>query len=332
MTIRSLIHTSLLCLALITHSLLAMGADLTLSSNAPKSYIVEEGDTLWDISAIFLEDPWLWPDLWRANPAINNPNLIYPGDQIHLHIHQDGFYLSHQVSSASADTDPIETQQSLIPVAAIKEFFTKPLLISTEQFMQAATIIGSHENRLMFAQGDSLYVTNSQNMKMGEMYSIYRQGSALHDPVTHKLLGHQTIEIGQALVTHPGVPATIKLTKTTREVVAGDRLTIMHDSSPTDLRVHRADMPVTGQIISLFNALSQAGNYQIIIANAGHNQGLRPGHIVSLARRGATKHDHQLTNENIADAVIFRAFEEISYLLILNAERPVKVGDLVSSS
>ena len=45
-------------------------------------HTVKQGDTLWDISRQYLKDPFLWPQIWEANPSINNPHWIYPGDQI----------------------------------------------------------------------------------------------------------------------------------------------------------------------------------------------------------------------------------------------------------
>ena len=67
-----------------TISLISVADEVRLNKEAPKTYIVEKGDTLWDISIIFLEQPWLWPKLWRLNPEISNPHLIYPGDILKL--------------------------------------------------------------------------------------------------------------------------------------------------------------------------------------------------------------------------------------------------------
>lgn len=50
-------------------------------TQAIKEHTVVKGDTLWGISQGELNDPFLWPDVWKANPSVANPDLIYP-DQI----------------------------------------------------------------------------------------------------------------------------------------------------------------------------------------------------------------------------------------------------------
>ena len=57
---------------------------LKIRDDAPASYVVQKGDTLWDISALYLNEPWLWPQLWQMNPQVDNPHLIYPGDTLTL--------------------------------------------------------------------------------------------------------------------------------------------------------------------------------------------------------------------------------------------------------
>ncbi|MGL5775336.1 MAG: LysM peptidoglycan-binding domain-containing protein, partial [Aeromonas veronii] len=76
-------QTILACL-LVTVSQAALADQLRLKAGYPESYVVQKGDTLWDISGKYLSEPWLWPRLWNINPQIANPHWIYPGDVLHL--------------------------------------------------------------------------------------------------------------------------------------------------------------------------------------------------------------------------------------------------------
>src|SRR5687768_10957329 len=68
---------------------IATGSNIPLTENAPDEYVVKPGDTLWDISSVYLRDPWYWPEIWYVNPQVENPHLIYPGDVLKL-VYIDG--------------------------------------------------------------------------------------------------------------------------------------------------------------------------------------------------------------------------------------------------
>ena len=71
-------------------STILLADELKLKADAPTLYQVKAGDTLWDIAGLYLQHPWLWPNLWKLNPQVNDPHLIYPGDELHLQFDADG--------------------------------------------------------------------------------------------------------------------------------------------------------------------------------------------------------------------------------------------------
>ena len=75
------IYLLLVCLSI---SSISIAETVTLNADRPDQYVVQKGDTLWDISAQFLQEPWYWPTIWDVNPQIENPHLIYPGDVVSL--------------------------------------------------------------------------------------------------------------------------------------------------------------------------------------------------------------------------------------------------------
>jgi len=71
-------------LAFLSLASISIADTVTLNPDRPDEYVVQKGDTLWDISARFLQEPWYWPTIWQGNPQIEDPHLIYPGDVISL--------------------------------------------------------------------------------------------------------------------------------------------------------------------------------------------------------------------------------------------------------
>ena len=71
-------------LALFAFAVPGYADTVALKSDHPDRYVVQKGDTLWDISTRFLKDPWRWASVWTINDQIKNPHLIYPGDVILL--------------------------------------------------------------------------------------------------------------------------------------------------------------------------------------------------------------------------------------------------------
>ena len=324
---------------------------VTLKSSAPEQYIVQEGDTLWDLSKQFLNQPWYWPEIWYMNPQVQNPHLIYPGDIInvfyvggkpYITVNGDNRVSGIERLSPVMRGEPIEATQKVIPIQAIEQFLTRPLVVGQEELDSSPHIVASRDDRLVYGLNDIVYIRNSADLNLDGLYSVYRPGTALTDPETETILGYEAIHVGDGKLTKAGEPASLYLTNAKREIFRGDRILEVEDLDiDADLEPRAPDQAIDGRIIYLYNAITQVGTYQIVVANVGKNKGLSKGHVLTINKAGRTvndpyakdKNDAQviLPNENSADAIIYRVFDNLSYLFILDANRPVRIGDLVNT-
>ena len=324
----------------------------TLKASAPEQYIVQKGDTLWGLSNRFLNQPWYWPEIWYMNPQVNNPHLIYPGDVINVFYVGGRPYLTvdgeTRVSgieklSPSMRGEPIEATQKVIPIQAIEQFLTRPQIVDASQLESSPHIVGSRDNRIIYGANDSVYARGTNDFSVSSQFHVYRPGTVFTDPDSGDILGYEAIHVGDGEVSSEGDPATVYLTSATREVLRGDRLLKINDIDADTAFYPRApDGDIDGKVIHLSNAITQVGTYQIVVSNVGKDQGLEKGHVVTINKAGelvrdshakaSQTEDVRLPNEPTADAIVFRVFDNISYLFILDANRPVRTGDIISSS
>ena len=323
----------------------------TLKSSAPEQYIVQKGDTLWDLSNKFLNQPWYWPEIWYMNPQVQNPHLIYPGDEInvfyvggkpYITVNGDNRVSGIERLSPIMRGESIEATQKIIPIQAIEQFLTRPLVVSIDELESSPHIIASRDDRLVYGSNDLVYIRDSANLEQDGLYSVYRPGTALTDPVTEVILGYEAIHVGDGKITKSGDPATFYLTNAKREIYRGDRILEAENLEiDEDFYPRTPDQEINGQLIYLYNAITQVGAYQIVVANVGKNHGVEKGHILAINKAGrlvsdpyAKKQQEEkvlLPDERSADAIVFRVFDNLSYLFILDANRPVRSGDLVST-
>jgi LysM repeat protein len=323
----------------------------TLKSSAPEQYVVQKGDTLWDLSNKFLNQPWYWPEIWYMNPQVQNPHLIYPGDVInvfyvggkpYITVNGDNRVSGIERLSPIMRGEPIEASQQVIPIQAIGQFLTRPLVVSIDELETSPHIIASRDGRLIYGSNDLVYLRDSASLEVDQSYSVYRPGTALTDPVTENILGYEAIHVGDGNITKAGDPATFYLTNAKREIFRGDRILEVESLNiDADFHPRAPEQNINGQLIYLYNAITQVGAYQIVVANVGKKHGIEKGHVLAINKAGRLVSDPYakeqqeekvlLPNERSADAIVFRVFDNLSYLFILDANRPVRNGDLVNT-
>ena len=194
-----------------------------LAPNAPDTYSVKRGDTLWSISGLFLASPWRWPELWGMNlQDIRNPHRIYPGQQLDLDKSSGRAVL--RTRQASADNSSLETvrvsprsrSQSLsdtsiptVSLNSIEPFLAEPLIVDGRAFAGTPRIVATQEGRVLLSRGDRAYARamsadglNGKPLSVakGEPldFRVFRNAVALKDPTTGVILGYEAQFVGKA--------------------------------------------------------------------------------------------------------------------------------------
>ena len=325
---------------------------IPIKPGAPERYTVVRGDTLWDISGLYLEDPWLWPEIWHVNPQIDNPHLIYPGDVLSL-VWVDGrpqLRMERDVVSADIRLSPQVRYRSLedaittIPYDVIASFLSKPTVIDKKTARNAPYILGIRESHLIAGSGFHVYVRGT-DAPIGTRFRLYHIGDELFDPDNGRLLGHEGLYVGEGRITETGDPSTMFLTETRREALQGDRLILEEPNLPMNFYPRAPAQPVEGKIVSVVDGVSLIGSYQIVSINLGAEDGMESGHVLSVFQTGDVVTDRyaqnggvrkifrsrkvQLPEEHAGELMIFRVLDEISYGLIMHATSEIKILDTV---
>ncbi|MFB3058316.1 MAG: LysM peptidoglycan-binding domain-containing protein [Gammaproteobacteria bacterium] len=334
---------------------------ITYEPEYPQTYIVQKGDTLWDISSVFLRDPWHWPEIWFKNPQVENPHLIYPGDELAIiyiggerrvqivRRGEDGQILSIGGTSGMkvvklsprVRTHAIDASIPSIPIDSIRHLLSRPLIIEKEELDNSAYVISSVDAHLINSVNDRLYVRKLDTNSGNGRYQIFRPNKPLHDPTTDELLGYEAIYVGETKLLLGGDPATVQVTKSVREILRNDRvLPIDNTNFERDFFPKPPGTQVRGEVLSLLDAISMLGQYQTLAINLGSRDGIETGNLLVVKRVGAVIPDSEeedptfklkLPNERIGLVMIIRSFEKMSYALVMEASRPIVVTDYVES-
>jgi hypothetical protein len=300
-------------------------AAVELRDDHPDTYVVQKGDTLWDIAARFLNEPWLWPEIWQANPQVENPHLIYPGDVLSLAYLGGRATLIKVSPTARRLDDPINA----LPLSEIEPFLKKAHVLDEDQYRNLPYIVGLEESRLRSAEGQIVYVRGA-SFEPGQRWAVVRPSVryAMHPhPATgdprlkrdpwdaqhglrpntsgiewayfaasdngFEVLGWEVIEMTQGVVTHEGDPATLLITPGGAEAKVGDLL-LPWNPQPFDLTFYPRAMdrvPANMRILAQTERYLYGGPRDVVALSAGAREGVQNGHVFSIWHPGDTVRD-----------------------------------------
>ncbi len=291
-----------------------------LRGDHPDTYVVQRGDTLWDIAGRFLQRPWLWPEIWQANPQIRNPHLIYPGDVISL------AYLNRLgMQPGPREGAPINA----IPLSQIEPFLKDLRVVDSVDGLPY--VVGLEEDRLRATRGQVAYARGLSNAPVGARYAVLRPTlryahlaraglccdifptadldyrgrrdvdfqrfwtNAIFPEKSHELLGLELMQVSTGTLTRGEVggiqASTLLLDDEGREVRIGDRL-VPVDVQPYDLQFFPHPPKVQtdygrARILAVADMLTSGGPRDVVALSVGARDGVDNGTVFSIWREGS---------------------------------------------
>jgi hypothetical protein len=320
---------------------------VVLNPDRPDSYTVQQGDTLWDIAGHFLRDPWRWPEVWHGNPQIRNPNLIYPGDILTLDI-RDGRAEIRKSSghptvrlSPEVRVTPLPRPIPTVPIDAVRPFLTQPLVLNEREQKDVGYVVANTDDRLVSGSGDKIYARGISEFDHTR-FSVFRPGSPLLDYGSRKVLGYEAVYVADTELvspgTSPGDVATLVVRDSAIEVHPGDRVMPVSEEEPQENFLPQPPAaPVEGRIIAIPGDSSRIGRLQTVVINRGYEDGMRVGDVLAVYQAGVPTVDPltgrtvKLPDERAGLLMLFRLFGRVSYGLVMETQREMRLYDVVTN-
>ena len=336
-----------------------------MPANAPDTtYLIQKGDTLWDISQGQLRDPFLWPKLWQANQRIKNPDLSYPGNQIVIPAELAKPQKATETAAApsapapetpgtvaTAETPP---HPAAVPQAVEAPSGEAPTVIVGGPWLRAmsptirivlppsARVVRAKEKgKVIMAEPDEVYLApkDGGSFTIGQTVMVYRPVKKVYHPVTGKFMG--TLIRPLALAQVSAVEKDVTVTRIRRSIdyiQKGDLVTDFSSMTTDAAEPATAGGSVSGVVAEVQEDRILSADRDIIFLDRGKNAGLRIGDHLRVIRPGESVADCcrfgkrlRLPDNPIGEIEVLVAQGETATALIVKTNDSVLIGDRVVS-
>jgi hypothetical protein len=288
--------------------------------NAPDTYVVRPGDTLWDLSGRFLNNPWYWPKVWSFNPEIDNPHWIEPGNVLRFYRSTEeaparvesvaGAALSEEPAvEAPRELDDFSRADMKAPVSAEDEeevtvsgpnrigyVAPRGMLARRDSFVtqrevdESGSLVAAFSEKIMLSTHDKAYARfkGAAPSRVGETYLVYRTSRAIDHPVTGQRLGYQTTILGTArVVAVDAKAATVVVGQTYEPIERGDLLGPWTEKLLRPVAMRPNARSVKGLIVAAqIDIVTQVGENHVVYVNRGKADGVEEGNVFTVVRNG----------------------------------------------
>lgn len=338
---------------------------LTLRAGSPESYVVKKGDTLWDISAIFLDDPWRWPTLWDVNPQIANPHLIYPGDELAL-VYVNGQPRLVRNGAISNAAKPhirkqpegrIIAKSNAIPVvdlSLVEQYLVQNRVVEPQWLTEQPMVLAGESPSRHHVAGDVIYI--DAQLPLHQKLGLYEAGQEFVDKTSGDSLGQEAILASVGQVIESAAVSKVKLLSNFRETKAGFRALPMEADALMSayFTPQPAQLAEAASVLAIESKMREAGKFGVLYVDKGADVGVTPGMVFSIVRDGEeivmgrdgmpvpvverTAYDSLMASVSSDRRVkmpdlyrgkllVFKVFDSVSLGLIVSSDRAVRVDD-----
>jgi hypothetical protein len=191
-------------------------------------YIIQKGDTLWDLANEYYGDPYLWPQLWERNQYILDAHWIYPGDPLVVGVEvtsidevADGDDMAgDEMADSQGGLNLDRSSSPPVPLGSEDDIYCSGF-IGVEDTPYSSTVIGS-EYALSSGDvpGSHLYYSGSASMILnlstsdiiyidggreagqmpGSIYTIMRAEGRVDHPINRNTIGFFFRYLGRARI------------------------------------------------------------------------------------------------------------------------------------
>ncbi len=306
-------------------------------------YTIKKGDTLWDLSKKFIDDPYYWPNIWAKNPAITNPHLIFPGQKVRI---LDG-RLEIIPAYPEADkqvAEPIDNDQEAVPVTETEELIKIKSTGSGDGFILTdekplGTLVDSVDNRVLLTKNDLVFLKmkDPANVTVGDIYGLFKRGELIKHPHTNKLIGTMMNNLGFLQVTEiNGTTIMAQIGRVFREVTRGAEL-FEYTPQRKEIVLQRGTTDQEGYVIAARDEKGTFSTNDVVFINLGSDAGLTSGNLFYILRPREVSDEIikqvgkiELPDVVLGAAITIEAKAETASALIIKSVDAVFIGDKVS--
>lgn len=317
---------------------------LLWATEEPTVYVIQKGDTLWGLSAKFLNDPKYWPDLWSKNPQITNPHFVYPGQTVRF---ADG-KLEVIPVAAEAGGQKAAAVQSVQPasepdVAEEKTFSVRGNegLLMESDLDSAGRIIAGQHGRLILGEEDIVFtdIGTSHGGVDGRKYTILRKSKMVRHPITNDELGYRVYPLGTLQLTQvTELNSRGIITSSFKEIEPGDLLVPYQPIKRRVISLKMATRPLRGFIVESATGDTSIAAGDVVYLDLGSMQGVEPGNILYIIRKVniekllVDRYVGELPNEVVGALVVTEVGSKTSTAIVIKSIDAIFKGNEVVSA